>query len=892
MQYPALPVFCLPVRLQYNVKIITSHINADFDSLASMIAAKKLYPEALLVFPGSQERKVRDFIEVFEPVKINRLKDIDTAKVDTLIIVDTKQRGRLGPLAELLENKNLAIHIYDHHPFEKEDIRGEIEKIETIGATATLFVELLKSKKLHPTPMEATILALGIYEETGSLLFPSTTERDLLAVSYLLKRGANLNIVSSYIKTELNVEELDLLNELVKSSDEIVLSGIRIVIARAVRDTYIGDAAHLAHRIMELEDIDAVIILLAMEGKILIIARSRAPELDVSELMKEFGGGGHPAAASATISEASLEIVAEKVVDVLSKCVRPGKTAADILTSPVITIQADSSIKEAEDMMTKFGVNVLPVIHDGKYAGLISREIVEKAIFHGFRKNKVIDFSTSEALTVGYDTPIRDIETTMIEHNQRFMPVLKGDSIIGAITRTDLLRVMYEEFLRKRRIDKEDITEMHTVSRNLSKLLKDRFPEKVYKILKTAGEVAERMGVNVYLVGGSVRDLLLGQANLDIDLVIEGDGILFAKELSAKLHARSRPHPRFGTAQVIHEGLKLDVATARTEYYESPAALPKVETSSIKKDLYRRDFTINTLAIKLNQKDFGTLIDFFGGQRDLKEKTIRVLHNLSYVEDPTRAFRAVRFAERFGFKLSKHTANLIKSAIKMNLFEKLSGSRLYEELLIAFKETNPVKTLEKLSDYELLKVIHKHLVFDEKLEARLSSMYETLAWYDLLYLEEKAEAGILYLMALLSHLDDNDRKEALERLSAPSNLRGVILNSISGSGEILRKLPLHDPANLYHLLADASIEIILFSMAITKDVHKKKDISHFLVDLKKVKPFLKGSDLKKLGIQQGPVYSLILKELLDEKLRGKLKSDEDERKFVLKRYPPLPKLKN
>ena len=874
------------------MKIITSHINADFDSLASMIAAKKLYPDALIVFPGSQERKVRDFIEVFGPVKITRLRDIDTVKVDTLIIVDTKQHGRLGPLAELLKNKNLAVHVYDHHPFEKEDIRGNVEKTEEVGATATLFVELLKSKKLHPSPMEATILALGIYEETGSLLFPSTTERDLLAVSYLLKRGANLNIVSSYLKTELNVEELDLLHELIKSSDEIVLRGIRIVVARATRDTYVGDAAHLAHRMMELEDIDAVILLLAMEGKILIIARSRVPELDVGELAKEFGGGGHPGAASATIKEASLEVVAETIVNRLNTCVKPGKTAADIMTSPVITIQSDSSIKEAEDMMTKFGVNVLPIIRDGKYAGLISREIVEKAIFHGFRTNKASDFSTSEALTVEHNTPIRDIETMMIEHNQRFMPVLKEDGIIGAITRTDLLRVLYEEFLRKRRIDKEDVTEMHTVSRNLSTLLKDRFPEKIYLLLKTSGEVAEKMGLNVYLVGGSVRDLLLGQANLDIDLVIEGDGILFAKELSAKLHARSRVHPRFGTAQIIHDDLKLDIATARTEYYESPAALPKVEMSSIKKDLYRRDFTINTLAIKLNKKDFGTLIDFFGGQRDLKEKTIRVLHNLSYVEDPTRAFRAVRFAERFGFKLSKHTANLIKSVIKMNLFEKLSGSRLYEELLIAFKETNPVKTLKKLSDYDLLKVIHKNLIFDENLEARLSSMYETLAWYNLLYLEEKADAGILYLMALLSHLSDNDRKEALERLLAPSKLQKIILKSISESGAILSKLPSRDPAGLFHLLADVSIEIILFSMAITKDVHKKKEISHFLVDLKKVTPTLKGRDLQNLGIQQGPVYSLILKELLDEKLRGKLKSEEDEKKYVLKRYVHAKKRKH
>ena len=849
-----------------------------------MIAAQKLYPDALIVFPGSQERKVRDFIEVFDPVKINRLRDIDKTKVETLILVDAKHRNRIGALAELLGNKGLSVHIYDHHPFDKEDIRGVIEKIEDVGATATLFVEVLKSKRLHPSPMEATILALGIYEETGSLLFPSTTERDLLAVSYLLKRGANLNIVSNYIKTELNVEELDLLNELVKSSDEIILRGIRIVISKATRESYMGDAAHLAHRIMELEDIDAVLLLLAMEGKILIIARSRVPELDVGELLKEFGGGGHPTAASATIREDSLEVVTEKIINFLSAYVKLGKTAADIMTSPVITIQWDSTIKEAEDMMTKFGVNVLPMNRNGKYAGLISREIVEKAIFHGFRKNKASDFSTSEALTVGDDTPIRDIETKMIEHNQRFMPVLKGDTIIGAITRTDLLRVLYEEFLRRRRIEKEDITEMHAVSRNLSTMLKDRFPAKIYKILRTAGEVAERMGVNVYLVGGSVRDMLLGQANLDIDLVIEGDGILFAKELSLQLHARSRSHHRFGTAQIFADDAKLDVATARTEYYESPAALPKVETSSIKKDLYRRDFTINTLAIKLNRKDFGMLIDFFGGQRDLREKTIRVLHNLSYVEDPTRAFRAVRFAERFGFKLSKHTATLIKSAIQMDLFEKLSGARLYEELLIAFNETNPVKTLKKLSDYELLKVIHKNLIFDENLETILSSMCETLAWYNLLYLEEKPDAGILYLMTLLSHLSDNDRREALGRLSAPVKLQRIILKSITESAEILGKLPLHDPASLYHLLKGVGIEIILFSMAVTKDVYKKKDISNFLVELKKVKPFLKGSDLKKLEIPQGPVYSALLKDVLDEKLRGKLKSEEEERRFVLKRY--------
>jgi len=866
------------------VEIITSHINADFDSLASMIAAKKLYPHAGIVFSGSQERKVRDFIEVFQPAHITRIKDLDFSKITKLIIVDTKRPDRIGPLADLLSDKNIAVHIYDHHPPEKDDIRGEVEKIEEVGATATLFAELLKNRKINPSPMEATILALGIYEETGSLLFPSTTDRDLLAVSYLLKAGANLNIVSSYLRIDLNMEELDLLNELVKSSTEIVLSSIRIVIAKASRDSYIGDAAHLAQKIMEMEDIDAVIVLLDMQGKILIITRSRVPELNVLELVKEFGGGGHPTAASATIKEASVEIVADRIKGLLPHYVRTAKVARDIMTSPVITIPWESTIKEAEDTMTRYGVNVLPILQDGSYTGLISREIVEKALYHGFKEHRCVEFSTSDAVTVAANAPIRDIETIMIEENQRFMPVVEEGTIIGAITRTDLLRVLYEEFLKKRHLDGDDITERASPGRNLSSWLRERFPEEIYKILKTSGEIAEGMGFSAYLVGGAVRDLLMGQKNLDIDIVIEGDGILFAKELAERLKTKIKSHERFGTAHMKLDGLSLDVATARTEYYESPAALPKVVTSSIKKDLYRRDFTINTLAVKLNSKGFGLLIDFFGGQRDIREKTIRVLHNLSYVEDPTRAFRAIRFSERFGFKLSKHTENLIKSALQMDLFKRLSGSRLYDELILSFLETNPVRTLMKLSHFGLLKAIHPNLALDERLEATLQSLYETITWYKLLYLELEADSGILYLMALLSNLGDKDKKEALQRLDAPPQTREIIVKSIADSAGLLKRLPLKDPADIYHLLIGMHIEIILFAMAITKETNKKKEISQFLVELRKVKPHIKGSDLRKLGIPEGPVYSKILRELLDEKLRAKLKTEDDEKKYVREHY--------
>ncbi|MFH1702395.1 MAG: CBS domain-containing protein [Nitrospirota bacterium] len=860
--------------------IITSHINADFDSLASMVAAKKLYPGAQIVFPGSQEKKLRDFMEAFHPVDIKRIKDIDLSKVIRLIMVDTKNPGRIGPFAELLSKKGIKIHVYDHHPFNKGDIRGEVEKIENVGATATIFTEMLKSRKVHLTPMEATILALGIYEETGYLLFPSTTERDLLAVSYLLRRGANLNIVSRFLKMELSMEELDILNELVQSSKEMVIGGIRIKVTKAFREGYLGDAAYLAHRMMDIEDIDAVVVLLGMEGKILMVARSRVPELDVSNVMKEFGGGGHPTAASATIKEASLEILEDKLTEVIRNNVKPFKVASDVMTRPVISIKWDSSIKEAEAMMTRYGVNVLPILREDKYVGLISREIVEKALFHGFGKGKSIDFATTDATTVSPNAPIREVETLMIEQNQRFMPVVDDGRIIGAITRTDLLRTLYEEFLRRRKIEETVVREKPSVGRSLSSWLKSRFPPGVYNLLKFSGEVAEGLGFNAYLVGGSVRDLLRGEENLDIDIVIEGDGIVFAKALGEKLNASVKSHQRFNTAQVITGKLKLDVATARTEYYESPAALPKVEKSSIKKDLYRRDFTINSLAIKLNPKDFGLLIDFFGSQRDLKEKTIRVLHNLSFIEDPTRAFRAIRFSERFGFKISKHAENLIKSAVKMNLFEKLSGPRLYEELLLLFNETEPGRALKKLSDLSLLKVIHPALTFDEELEETLKSLHETVSWFNLLFLEEKTDRGILYLMALLSELKEEEAEAAAERLSPPPKIKDMIDKGISKAREVVKRLPSEDPVEIYNLLRKLRLETILLAMALSKDRLKQKVISRYLTELRKIEPILKGEDLKKIGVKPGPVYSRILKELLEEKLRGHLKSREDEERFV------------
>ncbi len=865
--------------------VITTHINADFDALASTMAAKKLYPNAVIVFPGSLEKKVRDFVDAMNPVEIKKMREIDLDRVKRLIIVDTKNPGRIGKLKALISKPDIKIHIYDHHPISKDDIRGELEVIKTVGALSTVFAEIIKEKNIPITPMEATVLCLGIYEETGYLTYSSTTPDDLMAVAYLLKKGAALNVVSNFLKTEISIEEFSLLNEIINSLKEVVVHGIRIKIGKATSEDF-GDVAHLANRVMDMEEVDAVFLLIRIADKVLIVARSRVSELDVSGVLSEFGGGGHPTAASATIKDMPLDLLEERLVGLLNRHVKPLKLAKDVMTKPVIVVQNSSKIKEAEEMMTRYGVNVLPVVKKDKYFGIITREVVEKALFHGFAKKRCEDFATTDAITVSSEVPVSDIERAMIEQNQRFVPVVEDGRVIGAITRTDILRAMYEEFLRKSRVvfKEPTIAEQAGLERNLSKVLKERLPSHIYEFLLVAGEIADELGFGVYIVGGCVRDMLRGVENLDIDIVVEGDGILFAKKLAEKIGAKVTAHERFATAVITKGDLKLDVATARTEYYESPAALPKVETSSIKKDLYRRDFTINTLAVKLNKRDFGLLLDFFGGQRDIKDKVIRVLHNLSFVEDPTRAFRAIRFAERFGFKLTRHTEGLIKTAIRMNIFEKLSGSRIYDELVLIFNETNPLKAIKRLGDYDLLRVIHPRLSFNTSLESLLQSVHDTISWFELLFLKEKIDKSILYMMALLYILDNNERAVALNRLNVHVKKRNILLNGLRTADFILSKIKPDNPIEIYHLLKGCNIEVVLFSMALTNENEKKKAISRFLLEFREIKPILKGDDLKDIGIPPGPLYSEILNKILDEKLIGRLKTKDEEVLFVKRHY--------
>jgi tRNA nucleotidyltransferase (CCA-adding enzyme) len=241
-------------------------------------------------------------------------------------------------------------------------------------------------------------------------------------------------------------------------------------------------------------------------------------------------------------------------------------------------------------------------------------------------------------------------------------------------------------------------------------ILAERLPDNITGLLKSAGRYAEDMGFRAFVVGGLVRDLVLNRENFDIDLVIEGEGVRFAEEFARVYDANIQYYTKFGTATLMFpDGCRLDIATARSETYEHPAALPKVLPGSIRDDMRRRDFTINTLAISLNPAYFGELLDFFKGSDDIKRKLIRVLHDLSFIDDPTRVFRAVRFEQRLDFRIESSTEKLVRDAVTKNLFDLLADYRVFSELRLILQEKDPLRVLKRLEWFGILSLIRPRI---------------------------------------------------------------------------------------------------------------------------------------------------------------------------------------
>ncbi|MCF8030567.1 MAG: CBS domain-containing protein, partial [Desulfohalobiaceae bacterium] len=473
------------------------------------------------------------------------------------------------------------------------------------------------------------------------------------------------------------------------------------------------------------------------------------------------------------------------------------------------------------------------------------------------------------------DSLYRVIEI-VIEQGQRLVPILEEGRLTGVVTRTDLINWLVEEPARI----PESLSQHRLRERRVGSLMRNRLPQEVYSLLQQMGRLARDMGYTAYAVGGFVRDILLQHPNYDLDLVLEGDGIEFAAQLVRLLGGRYRSHKKFRTAVVIlPDGHRIDVATARLEYYEHPAALPTVELSSIKMDLVRRDFTINALAIQLNPESFGELVDFFGGQKDIKERVIRVLHSLSFVEDPTRILRAVRFEQRFSFRIGSQTERLIRNALRLNMFHKLSGSRILQELKLLLEEDDPLSCLWRLEHLGVPENIHPLLQITQNKQEILEEVGRVLDWYALLYESPLPERWKVFLLGFCEGHDIKECRSLLQRLQFSPKQEQSFLRMVENVHQARRDLSTWRKgkqrlSDLYFILSGLSIEAELYLMATGRTELIRKQLSHYLSLLKNTRIDISGEDLKAMGLTPGPAYSRIFQEVLRAKLDGEVRDRE------------------
>jgi tRNA nucleotidyltransferase (CCA-adding enzyme) len=423
-------------------------------------------------------------------------------------------------------------------------------------------------------------------------------------------------------------------------------------------------------------------------------------------------------------------------------------------------------------------------------------------------------------------------------------------------------------------------------------VLLNRMPARPLHLLTQIGRLADERGVSVYLVGGVVRDLLLKRENWDLDLTVEGDGIAFARLVADRYGAGLAVFERFATARLAFpDGLKMDIATTRQESYAQPALLPMVQPASIEADLSRRDFTINAMAVQLNPRQFGRLLDPCEGQRDLQARTIRVLHAGSFQDDPTRIFRAIRFEQRFGFRLERTTVRLLAQAASTNLIQQLSGPRLQNEILLLFAERDPVRAIARLEQLNLLRFLHRRLCYRKNVKQVVAAVPKALAWWARRFQDSALDKPIVYLMALSSESSPAVVAGIIRRLAlsrAQAKNMEFVGRRVDRALKRLADKKTARPSQVYRLLADYSDEalaLLLAKLMSAQPAARLNLLKRHLVEYaknKSVKTALTGRDLQAMGLKPGPRYKTILGKLLDARIDGMITTEADERALVEK----------
>lgn len=864
------------------MEIITSHNALDFDGLASIIAASKLYPGAVKVFSGTVSKNIKSFMALYkDSLVIKSPKEIDMKQVKRIIVVDTASAKRLGQLKKLCDVDGMDFHIYDHHPENADNLRGSVYEIHQVGAATTILLEKIIEQNIRISPFEATILALGIYDDTGSLLYPSTTYRDAYVAAYLLKCGANLEVVANFMERSFSDEQRLVLQGLLDTAEHHIVNKLDIIIAIHEREDFVPGLDLVTYRLLEVENADVAFSLVLMEGKVNVIGRGKSNSIKINEVLSSLGGRGHEKAASAVVKGKTCSEVMNSLLDIISKQAQPMLMAKNIMSTPVKTVSPGISIEEAGKIMLRYGHTGMPVVEGEQIVGVISRRDVDKANLHNLGHAPVKGFMTTRVVSASPDSSVNEIQKIMVQHDIGRIPIVENSRPIGIVSRTDILRTLHGEDAPE---DHEILCSFGDDSvENYAELMQTRLPARILHILQTAGQVAEESASTVYCVGGFVRDLLLQVANFDLDLVVEGNGEQLARRLAEELHGTIRVHDRFGTAVVkLDNEIKIDVATARTEYYEFPAALPKVERASIREDMYRRDFTINTMALCLNPDRFGELIDYFGGRKDLENGNIRILYNLSFVEDPTRILRAIRFEQRYEFTIEADTFRFAQEAIERRLLGRLSYKRTMNELILILNEKDPVPALKRMLETGVWKYILPEVELEEEDFINIRRIPVILAWWNERYYGTNVRAWLVYIVFILSRLSESEISGVLERYNLDKYSVNCIEESLNIPSivELVNQGEHVDPSDLDNLLGGLANENIIYLLLGVKTEKTWEHIVRYLDVKERVRLDINGNHLIELGLKPGLHFKQILDELYRLKLDGIITSREEEIQMV------------
>jgi tRNA nucleotidyltransferase (CCA-adding enzyme) len=915
-----LPTPCVPMP---NYTVILTHEHADFDALASLLGARLLFPDAIPVLPRSINRNGRAFLALYRnQLPFIEPKDMPRGHVELAILVDTRSFNSVKGM-----DKKTRFLVIDHHSVDEplpEHWQTWKEGTEpyTVGANTTLLVEKLMMQHQDLSSLHATLLALGIYEDTGGLLYESTTHRDARCVAWLLEQGANLEVLSRFIKYPMSEAQQALSQKLVDSCEHLEIAGHTIIIAAAEAPEFKDEVSALAHKLRELYDPDGLFVLIDLGDHIQVVGRSTTDAVDVGKVAEALGGGGHRRAAAALVRNEDLDVVRLKVIHLTRQHTHPPVAVRQIMSrGRPQTLHPDTAVEEAAQLMRRYGHEGFPVLEEEaggeRLVGILTRRDADRAVDHKLGKRPVHKIMRTGDITIHEDASIEELHRLMIDSGWGQIPVVDHTGhLIGIVTRTDLIKLWGES---------GDVSEqIPDVSRQLVEVL----PPIQHRLLRIAGEIASELGYSVYVVGGFVRDLLLSynrrkNGSLDMDIVVEGDAIALVQRMQEIYGGRVVTHQRFGTAKwILNEpddpllvdkllqsdidirqvqgGIPphLDFITARTEFYTEPTVLPTVVQGSIKLDLHRRDFTLNTLAIVLAPDRWGELLDFYGGLSDLRQGLIRVLHSLSFVDDPTRILRAVRYEQRFDFMTEPRTLELLYDAVE--LISRVTPARIRHELERILEEEQPEKALQRLDELGVLAAIHPQLHAGDWIEAHFTEARRRQQEQDPLaaaaFDAETGEPLVRLYWGLLVYpmLPATEPRPEGEN-SHPKEADDAVAERLALRGEtrqLMRKLrylksqclaledPSLPPSQIVAILDTARPATLFLLSVVEENTILQERLQRYMTEWRQVQPSITGADLRSLGLKPSPLYGKILRRLRAALLDGEITPGEAERQMV------------